>query len=331
MSNSTTQLQSIVDYVNSVGELSPVRPTGGISVNTALGIANDVMADLICRRFPWKWNRMKLPPFYTNSIQQDYAQIGLTTVGWLEHAYWTDINNTSLPKPSNPMEAVRDLEITSIMGNPPSQVCWLPNDQLTQGTWAANKTFVQPLGATQTPNNPFTNILDPNGNIQVLTVYGTTGAVAPTWPAANATEGTTVNDGTCVWTVAGPNSQGLRLRPLPPPQGIVYQVNVVAQKKAPARFTNLQQVINPIPDDYAVHFIAGFIVFCYRMSPNPKMQMLFDSKRKNWLDAIADAMVQGDRETDSAGFVPDRSVMAPQGGWDVGPANPYLYNVFPGR
>jgi hypothetical protein len=42
-------------------------------------------------------------------------------------------------------------------------------------------------------------------------------------------------------------------------------------------------------------------------------------------------MKQGDREQTNAGFVPDRSVVAPQGGIDIGPANPYLYNVWPGR
>ena len=67
------------------------------------------------------------------------------------------------------------------------------------------------------------------------------------------------------------------------------------------------------------------------MSPNPKMQALFPTMRGEWLTAMESAMKEGDRELDNAGFIPDRSVVAPQGGIDVGPANPYLYNVWPGR
>lgn len=331
MGSSTTTIDSIVDYVSSLGELSPILPVGGFSTSAALGIANDVMADLLGKRFPWKWNRMKIAPFYTNSYQQDYAQIGLATLAWLENGYWVDINNTSLPKPTYALEAVRDLSISSITGNPPAKVCWFPNNQLTQGIWpGANTTYVQPLGAVQTPTNGPTNILDANGNILVLTTYGTTGSIAPSLPPSSA-EGTTAPDGSCVWTVAGPNSQGFRILPMPPPQGVIYQINLVGQMKPPPLFTTTGAVINPIPDDYAQEFREGFIVYCYRMSPNPQMQQLYDKKRGLWLEAIHDAMIQGDRETDAAGFTPDRSVVAPQGGYDIGPANPYLYNVWPGR
>jgi hypothetical protein len=334
MGSSTTTLQSIVDYVSSMGELQPVMPTGGYSTNTALTMATDVMSDLISQRFNWKWNRMKIPPFYTTSWQQDYA--GFTTlwnapIGWLEGAYWVDINNTALPKPTYPIEVVRDLEMTSISGNPPAKVCWHYNNQLVFGTWPGpGKVYTQPLGAVITPTNPPTNITDAAGNILVLTTYGTTGTTPPAAPA-NSAEGVTVNDGTCVWTVAAPMSQGFRLKPLPPQQAVVYQCNIIAQMKAPPPFTSLKQQIDPIPDDYAVWFRQGFKAYCYQMSANPQMQAAFPKVRENWLMAIESAMKEADRETDNAGFVPDRSVVAPQGGIDIGPANPYLYNVWPGR
>lgn len=334
MGSSTTTIQSVIDYVSSMGELQPVMPTGGYSVNTALTMATDVMADLISQRFNWKWNRMKIPPWYTNSWQQDYA--GFTKswparIGWLEGAYWVDINNTALPKPVWGIEAVRDLETTSLSGNPPGKICWLPNDQLMYGAWPGPaKTYTQPLGAVITPTNPPTNMIDANGNILVLTTFGTTGATAPAAPAASS-EGTTVNDGTCIWTVADPNSQGFRIKPLPPQQGVVYQVNIIAQMQAPAPFTSMQQQINPVPDDYAVWFRRGFKTHCYAMSPNPQMQALFPRMQGEWLGAMESAMKEGDRELDNAGFIPDRSVVAAQGGVDIGPANPYLYNVWPGR
>lgn len=334
MGSSTTSLQSVVDYMSSMGELTPVLPVGGYSVATSLTIATDVMSELIAERFNWKWNRMRVPPFYTISWQQDYAQISSrfpAKIGWLEGAYWVDVNNTSLPKPTYPIEVKRDLPVTSISGNPPGKVAWHYNNQLNQSVWPGpNMVYTPPVGAVITPTNPSTNILDANGNILVLTTYGTTGATPPAAPAASI-EGTTVNDGTCIWTVVDPNGQGFRLIPLPPQQGVVYQVNVIAQMMTPPPFTSLGQMINPVPDDYARWFRDGFYVYCYKMSPNPQARGQFPQMLQNWLLAMEKARKQGDREEDNSQFIPDRSVVAAQGGIDIGPANPYLWNVWPGR
>jgi hypothetical protein len=204
-------------------------------------------------------------------------------------------------------------------------------DQLNYGVWpGAAQRYTAPLGATITPTNPPINIVDANANILILTTYGITGSVAPELPA-NSAEGTTVNDGTCVWTVASPNGQGFRLIPLPPQQGVVYQVNVIAQMQAPAQFTSMGAQINPVPDDYAVWFREGFKSYCYQYSPNPAMQMQFEKKRDQWLAAISSALRQGDREQTDAGFIPDRSVVAGSGSMDIGPAWPYAGNAWPGR
>lgn len=333
--NSTTTIQQIADYAANLGELAPVLPTGGFSVQSALTIATDVMGDLIAQRFNWKWNREVLPPFYTISWQQDYAgfnSLYTAPIGWLEKGWWVDINNTSYPKPSYPIEIKRDLDVTTISGNPPCKIDWDYNRNLVRDVWPGALTiYTQPLGALITPTNPKTNILDKNGNILVLTTYGTTGAVAPFAPSG-AAEGTTVNDGSCVWTVASPDSQGFRIFPLPPQQGVVYQVNVVAQMKAPAPFTSMQQQISPVPDDHAQWFRSGFVAYCYRSSPNPQMRALFPQQRQLWLGAIASSMQQGDREQTDAGFIPDRSVVAGSGAWDVGPAWPYAgLGPWPGR
>jgi hypothetical protein len=122
--------------------------------------------------------------------------------------------------------------------------------------------------------------------------------------------------------------------PLPPQQGVVYQVNVIGQRKAPPPFTKPGDLINPIPDDYAQWFRDGYIAGCYKMAANPQLRALYYGPRglnQQWLAAMDEAMKQGDREPDNCGFIPDRSVVAPQGGIDIGPANPYLYNVWPGR
>jgi hypothetical protein len=336
MPNSTTTLRSIVDYLCSLGELGGVLPASGYGVNTWLTMGTDVMAQLIAQRFNWKWNRMKIPPWYTISWQQDYAGLGSTypsPIGWLESAYWIDINNTALPKPTYAIEVVRDLWPTSISGNPPCKIAWYPNKELVQGVWpGAGKVYTQPLGAVITPTNPITNILDANGNILVLTTYGTTGSTPPAASAASA-EGTAVPDGSCTWKVADHNSQGFRIVPLPPQQGVVYQVNVVAQCQAPPPFLNLSQFIEPVPDDYAQWFRDGMYVWTHKMSPNPQARSSFMSMSGLWIKAMMDACKQGDRETDNAGFVPERSIMGPGGDWSVGPANPYGWGStwWPGR
>jgi hypothetical protein len=334
MGSSTTTLQSVVDYMSSLGELAPILPSGGYSVSTALSMGTDVMSELIAERFNWKWNRMKIPPFYTNSWQQDYAQISSrfpAAIGWLEGAYWVDINNSSLPKPSWPIEVKRDLPITSISGNPPGKIAWHYNSQLTQGVWpGANQVYTQPLGAITTPTNPLINILDANGNILVLTTYGTTGSVAPQ-AVVNAAEGTTVNDGSCVWTVASPDGQGFRLMPLPPQTTVIYQVNVIAQMQAPKPFTTLQALLNPIPDDYARWFRDGFYAWCYKMSPNPQARSAFPSMQQQWLMAMEKSRKQGDREEDNSGFIPDRSCVSAGGSGDYGPAWPYAGPGWIGR
>lgn len=323
MGNSTVKLQDVIDYARTIGDLDPVLSAGGYSNVKALGIANDVMTEMIAQRFNFKFNRIVVPPFLTNSWQQDYATVGLKTIGWLEHVCAIDINNTATPKPLFWGECVRDLERTALQRSVPEKVCWLPNDQLTQSVWpGANKVITNPLGAAVTPSNPVINILDANGNILVLTTYGITGGVAPA-AAALSPGGTIVNDGTCVWTVADPKAQGFRISPLPPQAGPTYQVNIIAQARPP-RFTTVAQVLDPIPDDYAKYFQDGFIAYCHRHSPAPMVRARFDDMRLQWLQSLADAVKSGDRERDDARFVVERPVMSPAvGGTSTSPAWPF--------
>ena len=67
MGNSTTKLQSVVDYARTISDLSPVLATGGFSQEPALTIANDVSIAMFAQLFNWKFNRIRLPFFYTNS------------------------------------------------------------------------------------------------------------------------------------------------------------------------------------------------------------------------------------------------------------------------
>jgi phage gp36-like protein len=68
-----------------------------------------------------------------------------------------------------------------------------PNNPTTLGPWAASTAFA--VGAL---------IIDSNGNVQQCTTAGTSGSATPAWPTVR---GTTVTDGTVVWTL---NSTGLQ-------------------------------------------------------------------------------------------------------------------------
>lgn len=327
MALSTVRLQNVIDYINTAAELAAVVPVGGYSNLQSIRNANFVMIDLLSKPFNWKWNSVNLAPWYTISWQNDYWGLNVTNVGWLESCEAIDINNTALPKPMYYPEVVRHIERDSWAQSPPEQICWLYNKQLYPGLWPGNsQVYTNPLGAPSTPANPPTNILDVNGNMLVLTTYGTTvasPAVAPE-AAANVAVGTTIADGSCVWTVANSDGQGFRLGPLPPQSGVVYQINLVAQAKPPS-FTAPSNLLTPIPDEYQNYFFEGMIAYAYKMSPDPTQAAKFPAMRQMWREAMLDACKQGDRERDAACFVPQSSIMGGDmlGSGSMGPADPY--------
>jgi len=350
--NSTTRLQAIVEYAKTYPDLSPVLASGGFSQEPALTIANDVMIQMLSKPFAPKWNRTRLPLFYTNSWQQDYALPGLNNLSWLEYAILIDINSSSEPKDKYTLETNRDLPETSVQYGRPGQVCWLPNDQLIYGTWgganqgegqASNPGPGSIYGAllnttvgsvVSQPNNPLLQIQDPNGNFWVLTnaltVSQTLGLTQPVWPVAPvyptytspSTVATTVTDGTGIWTAVNPKGQGLRLNPIPSQQGKVWQARVFGQAR-PIPFTSLSQAIDPVPDDYASYFRRGFIAYSYMHSKDQKVRAKFLDQQKLWMESLQQWVVAGDRERDNSGIYPTDAIMPAPGMTYLGPGNPY--------
>jgi hypothetical protein len=215
------------------------------------------------------------------------------------------------------------------MGGWPARYCWFPNDQLEQGVWPGpGVTYTNPLSVQSTPTNPLTNILDADGNILVLTKWGTTGNVPPialpwidpiypdepeNWPV-----GQIIVDGTCEWTVADPKAQGFRFYPRPPQGGQVWLVRLFVQKKAPY-FTRLNQKLDPIPDDQSKWFRDGFVAYAHRYSSNPQVKIRFEAMHQHWIQAMAQETRQNDREDESKGFYPAQGVMSPSYVQDQGP------------
>lgn len=364
--NSSITLKELVDDASSLGDVSPALATGGLSNAPAISIANDVMQALInggpnAQPYNWKWNRFNAPPFVTISYQGDYFIPGLINLGWMESSWASYINQTAVPKQISPVEVKKDLMVTYDQTGTPGKICWLPNSMLNAGTWGAvplgptagnpsgelntsglnpaglqnpgpNVVYTDPFGTLQTPINATTGITDPNGNLWVLTTYGTCGATQPSWPSnptypttQNPTAtATTVSDGTVVWTAINPSGQGFRLNPIPPQTGISWQIQVVAQKKAP-RFKNLQQTLEPVPDDFEWAFKKGFFAECYRRNPDPKVRSKYTQELQLWMQALDNAVRQSDREEDDMGFYPGTSVMATD--WGQNPITPaYPWN-----
>ena len=322
-----------MDQVSAIGDLNPMfNNTGGFADQPALTIANDVMSELISIRFPWKWNRIKITPFPMTSYQQDYATI-LNNLGWLENGLRVDVNNSTYPPPTWPIYVVRDLAISNVQCGFPTQVCWFNNADLEQGIWpGAQKEYIQPIGANTPPQNPPTNITDAEGNILVLTQYGTTGLtppVAPPWTDPDLPEpdnwpiGQVITDGTCQWTVVDPAAQGFRFDAPAPATGNVWLVRLFGQKKA-VPFLNMKQKLDPIPDDQSNWFRQGCEAYAHKYSSNPAVKARYPQMKGEWLAAMDAQARQNDREDESKGFFPANGIMSPSYTGDSGPY-PYRY------
>ena len=303
-SPSSFSVQNLIAYARTFDFCIPTVGLAGYDDEPALSFANDIMQKILAKNNPWKWNSYLAPIFYSQPNQQDYpTSISANTMGWLESATLTDINNMSVPKPQPLVQCVARLQPTFRFGIP-TQVCWIMNRNANLGTWPGNNTLYQnPLiSAGGGPGgNPLTAILDPNGNIQVVTTYGITlSSGTPSWPSAGASAGTNTSDGTVVWTVQDPNGIAFRLDALGSNGSNVWQFNITYQQRAPL-ITSLSQTFAPIPDDLQYLIKQGFLAFCYKKSD----RNTFQEEYAQWLADIQQALEQTDRETQSFGIYPD--------------------------
>ena len=409
MGNSTTTLQSVYDYAKAKGIPIPTDQPGGYGTRLALKIGNDVMSSIVAERFNPKWNRAIAPSFLTNSYQQDYPQIGLGDIGWLEEADSVDINNTAFPKPTNipGITVVRQLSRTSLALFPVNKLCWMYNKDLSYGAWPGNGVAFNPL-ITSGPvlQNPIMSMVDANGNRLIVALPGNQGgttvsatpqSLSPTYASAspnglgrlitlyvlgnavpawivpgqyfnvnvsdgtlngrmlvtgtgvpfviggqtywgvvvqqlgdfdsvsqepitgtaslyngapllpaNSVEGTTVLDGTVVWTVVNGEGQGFRVFPLPGATGPVYEITAYYQMLL-EKLTSLQSLINPIPDDQNYIYQTGVEWMCRMSSPNPVDRAEAAKNWPLWLASLVKLLKQNDREIDAYDALPATS------------------------
>lgn len=354
---STYTLQNILDKVLPLGDVNPVlNRVSGYQLEPFITICQDVYNDIVGTPFPHKWNRINLPPFYTNSWQQDYALVypngsSVYNIEWLERGIVVNMSSNTSPKPWGFVECGRDmnqatgsfLQVSTWFSNPTFLANWLPNYQLYYGIWGGQNTgdpstgnnpgpgsiYTNPLNAvTNTqPANPVSQVQDPNGNFQVVTTYGTCGVSAPTWPPAGSAPGTTTQDGTTIWTVVDPIGVGIRILPVPSQTGAVYQFQLVGQMPA-IRFKSLSDTLAPLPDKYESYFRQGVIAQCYRYSSLAAVKAQFQTQYAIWLKSLNDLRAAEDRELEENKFTLERGIMDTGGGTGgqyLGPFYPFNY------
>jgi len=72
---------------------------------------------------------------------------------------------------------------------------------------------------------------------------------------------------------------GIRVWPLPPQTGVVYQINLIGQYRPFAfsngPFTSFAQTIEPIPDDFAKYFRDGLLLWHTGILQTPRFAANF--------------------------------------------------------
>src|SRR5258708_23427104 len=118
---STITLQQMLDKILPLGDVKPVlSDVSGYQLEPYISICEDVYSDIVGTPFPHFWNEIKLPQFYTNSFQQDYALVNpdgssFFNVEWLNRGIVVEMTSTAL----------RSEEHTSELQSPDHLVCRL--------------------------------------------------------------------------------------------------------------------------------------------------------------------------------------------------------------
>jgi hypothetical protein len=310
--NSTQTFRQKLDALAARGVFDPRKAPSGYGDALTFEIINNSMADFICERFNWPFNRSNATPFATNSWQQDYPQLAQPggPIAWGEDCDQVDVNNSMNPQPLWNVTWRRGLSRirTNLAPVQPGnwQICWMYNKDLSFGAWPGANTTYYPLITTGVvQQNPIMSMVDKNQNLLIVTGFGTTGSVAP-FATANALEGTVVTDGSVTWTVVSPTSQGFRVFPLPNATGPTYLI-VPSYQLEPPVISDLGATLDPIPDSYSRHFVRILDFQCQMASTDPAKKKEALDGYPLYLKSLEGAKKQGDKTPNAYGLVPASS------------------------
>lgn len=345
-------LQQLINEMRAYPEFIPVLGASGFTEYPALPIANELLQRILAENMPWKWNRAYVPPFITVALQQDYLT-QITDIGWLEYADRLDINNSTnngnlAPKPIFPMETVRDLRITPAQ-SVPFNISFMPNALATFGQWFPNTEYGCGYGVAQIPISPIQQFIDANGNFLYIdstvlglnlnspgftttpvtlppnSPYGVSGSTQPSAPS-EATAGTTVQDGTVVWTVADPAGYAMRVSPLPAFSGLCWLVLPTYQVKPPTITKITGNTIAPIPPEFTYLFRQGFRAKLYEHSGSVKAEASY----AKWEEDLMVAVRSGDRQMEDCVMYPSSGIMDGGGINQIGVGAAWPFSNYPG-
>lgn len=346
-------LQQLINEMRAYPEFIPVLGASGFTEYPALPIANELMQRILAENMPWKWNRAYVPSILTVALQQDYLT-QITDIGWLEYAIRLDINNSTnnanlAPKPLFMMETVRDLLPTPAQ-SVPFNISFIPNSLATFGQWFPNTAYGCGYGVAQVPISPIQQFVDQNGNFLYIdstvlglnlnspgftttpivlpsnSSYGVSGATQP-FALSDATPGTTIQDGTVVWTVADPSGYAMRVSPLPAFSGIPWLLQPTYQRKPPTITKITGSTIAPIPPEFTYLFRQGFRAQLYEHSGSNKAEASY----AKWEEDLVVAVRSGDRQQESFTMYPGESIMGGDGyGGQIGIGAAWPFGPYPG-
>lgn len=116
---STITLQDVALWATTFTKLIPIVGVGGYQDEPALSICNNVIQEMLSEPYNWKFNSKVAQPFLTDGTlnTQDYKH-NVTDLGWLESAIYVDPASTQQPQPIDILETVRNLQPSSMIGNP---------------------------------------------------------------------------------------------------------------------------------------------------------------------------------------------------------------------
>jgi hypothetical protein len=152
---STRTLQDTARWAATFTKLVPIIGVGGFQQEPALTICNNVLQEMIAAPFNWRFNSIQGNPFLTSycngssgtgcttnaqgaivgTFQQDYLQ-NYSDIAWIENATYTEVLNTTLPKPVDILEVAKNLQVSSVVG-PPQKIGHLDetDDTVTFRLW----------------------------------------------------------------------------------------------------------------------------------------------------------------------------------------------------
>jgi hypothetical protein len=78
----------------------------------------------------------------------------------------------------------------------------------------------------------------------------------------------------------------------------------------PPTFTYLNQVIDPIPDDFASHFMDGMVAYFYGQVTDPKIRAKHADSISLWMASLKEAKKSMDRTRDASIMYPAQGVMS---------------------